>query len=230
MLQGPSPVSENLARVLERMDRAAGRAGRSLKEVTLAAVTKTVPPARVQEAWRCGLRLFAESRVQEASEKIQSLRLEGAAWHFIGHLQTNKAKKAAELFDGIQSLDGPRLAGILDRESGRLGRPIPCLVEVKISPEPNKRGVSVETLERFLDEAAALPGLRVQGLMAVAPYSDDPEETRPYFRRLRTLFEKNLGKFRGGSILSMGMSHDFETAIEEGSTMIRVGTALFGAR
>jgi hypothetical protein len=220
-------ISDQWAVLQDRVSRAARRAGRSLQDITIVAVTKNVPPEKIREILRCGARHMGENRVQEAERKKPLVA--GAAWHLIGHLQTNKARKALEIFDSVQSLDSLRLAEALQKEAERRDRTLPCLVEVKVSEEPAKHGIDPDFLEEFLDRVAALGRLRVEGLMAVAPYFEDPERTRPYFRRVRELFERNRVRFQGER-LSMGMSQDFEVAVEEGSNMIRIGTALFGAR
>lgn len=232
---GLSLIADNLARVRDRLSRAVQRSGRRPEEVGLLGVTKTVPAGHVQEAWDCGLRNFGENKVQEALEKISRLKtsrsMEGAAWHMLGHLQTNKAAKAADVFNMIQSLDSLRLAGFLDKAAKKQGRPLSCLVEVKVSEEPSKTGASPDGLEQFLTELNQFSHLRVEGLMTVAPYFDHPEKTRPFFKRMRALFDRHKRLFQSEHpILSMGMSQDFEVAIEEGATLVRLGTALFGER
>jgi pyridoxal phosphate enzyme (YggS family) len=228
--------ADRLAALQERVSRAAGSGGRSLSEMTIVAVTKGLPVACHQEAWRQGLRHFGESRVQETAEKksvlqSSSLRCDDATWHLIGHLQTNKVKKALDLFDLIQSLDSLRLADALNREGEKRGRTVPCLVEIKVSEEPAKTGIAPESLEEFLGRAASLRFIHIRGLMTVAPYFEDPALTRPYFRRAREKFEKHRHQFEGPApILSMGMSQDFEVAVQEGANMIRIGTAFFGER
>lgn len=198
----------------------------------MVAVTKTVSASLVREAYECGLRHFGENRVQEAVAKEKSLDdLRGVTWHLLGHLQTNKAKKALGLFDCVQSLDSLRLARVLNGEAERCGNRLPCLVEIKVSEEPEKQGLPPESLDEFLARADEWPFLSLEGLMIVAPYFDDPRRARPYFRRARDLFDRNRGRFRGERpLLSMGMSQDFEPAVEEGANMIRIGTALFGER
>ncbi|MFA5976482.1 MAG: YggS family pyridoxal phosphate-dependent enzyme [Elusimicrobiota bacterium] len=221
-------ISEQIARVQSRLEAAAKRSGRSSKEITLVAVTKTVPFEQVLPFLQAGIGHIGENRVQEAGAKYRnpdgSKRVE-AALHLIGPLQTNKAKKAAEFFDLIQTLDRMELAEDLDRHAKALGRQVPCLVEVKISTESTKHGLSPEKVVDFISEVQSRTALQVKGLMGIAPLTKAAEEARPYFAALRKLFEKTHL-----DILSMGMSSDFEVAIEEGSTMIRVGTALFGAR
>lgn len=221
-------VRDNVARVRERIGRAAARSGRRPEEVRLVAVTKTVPLERILEAREAGLAVFGENYVQEAEPKVRALP--DAEWHFIGSLQRNKAGRAVELFSWIQTVDSPRLLAEIARRAARAGKVVPVLVEVNVGGETSKGGVDPAELPGILSAASGLPGVRVRGLMAIPPFADDPEESRSHFARLREL----LASLRGGaaemSELSMGMSNDFEVAIEEGATMIRVGTALFGIR
>jgi len=230
------PVSENIARVREQIEKAANRAGRDPEDVTLMAVTKTVPPERIREAYNAELRTFGENRVQEFDGKRNALRdLAEAQWHMIGHLQSNKAANAVELFHAIESVDSLRLARKLNDAGQELGKKLPVLIEINIGGEQAKAGLapdSAELLELF-QAAQELPSLELQGLMTVPPYADDPEQSRPYFRKMYELSRKvdalNLPGI-GTKVLSMGMSHDFTVAIEEGSTCVRVGTAIFGER
>lgn len=202
-----------------------------MSDVALLAVVKTVPPGRIRDAYRLGLKAFGESRVQEAAAKRPDLgALDGVEWHLIGHLQTNKARKAAELFDAVQSVDSDRLAAALDAEAERAGKSLRCLAEVKTSPEEAKGGLAPEALDAFLDRRDRWPRLKFEGLMTVAPAAEDPAVARPFFARLRELAERRRDVFGPRPVLSMGMSHDFEAAVAEGSTMIRIGTALFGER
>lgn len=215
-------LAENLARVEERIQNACARARRSRSEVTLIAVTKVFPATAVTEAYALGLRDFGENYVQEFEAKAPLIRsLPGARFHLIGHLQSNKSKRAAELFDVIQTVDSVKLARRLDAEA----KPLDVFLEVKLSHEEAKHGAAPETLESLAAEVRRLPNLRLQGLMTMPPWSEDPEVARPYFRQLREF--ASLLSLPG---LSMGMSHDLETAIEEGATHVRVGTALFGRR
>jgi pyridoxal phosphate enzyme (YggS family) len=215
-------LSENLADVEQRILAACARAGRRREEITLLAVTKTFPAEVVVEAYALGLREFGENYVQEFEQKAPLVRgLEGARFHLIGHLQSNKSRRAGELFDVIQTVDSPKLARRLDA----LARPLEVMIEVKLSPEETKAGCAPEDLPALIEAIRACPNLRLAGLMTMPPWADDPELSRPYFRRLRGLAEQH-----GLSGLSMGMSHDLEVAIEEGATVVRVGTALFGAR
>ncbi len=215
-------IAEGLARVEQRIEQAAHRAGRSRGEITLIGVSKVFPAAAICEAYQAGLRHFGENYVQEFQAKRPELGdLPEATFHLIGHLQSNKARPAAELFDVIQTVDSERLAKRLDEA----GRRLQVFVEVKLSPEEAKSGVSEQDLPRLLDAVRALGNLELRGLMVMPPWPENPEDSRPYFRKLREL----AGRF-GLAQLSMGMSGDFEVAIEEGATLIRVGTAIFGPR
>jgi len=230
------PIAENLARVRERIVAAARRAGRRSEDVALMAVSKTFPAERIREAYDAGLRLFGENRVQEFAGKIDSLRdLQGGEWHLIGHLQTNKAAKAVELFAAIDSVDSLRLAQKLNASAQQHGTKIKVLIEINVGGEAAKSGVAPESreLEALLSAAAELEHLEFRGLMTVPPFTEDPQQARPYFRKLRELREHIAARRLPAvdmSTLSMGMSHDFEVAIEEGSTCVRVGTAIFGER
>ncbi len=209
---------------------ACDRAGRKPNEVTLVAVTKSQPPEIVSEAARLGLRLFGENKIQEAKAKIPlcSGRLR---WHFIGHLQTNKARDAVELFEMVQSVDSLHLAEELNKRAEQAARHLPILLEVNIVGEASKFGYRPEKLQGELDQLNALPRLEIHGLMTVPPWTTDPENVRPIFRQMRELKEDCEQKL-GAPLphLSMGMTSDFEVAIEEGATMVRIGTALFGER
>jgi pyridoxal phosphate enzyme (YggS family) len=196
--------------------------------VGLVAVSKTVPAAGVRAAIEAGVTVLGENRVQEAREKISLLP--PARWHLIGHLQTNKAKTAVELFELIHSVDSLRLAEELDRHAQQRGRPVRCLVQVNVGEEPQKHGVAAAEVGPLLRAARALPGIRIAGLMTVPPFLPEAEAVRPYFRALRELRDRLAGEAEGLVELSMGMTHDFEVAIEEGATLVRVGTAIFGAR
>lgn len=229
-------ISENIARIQERIANAAKRPGRRSGDIALMAVTKTHPPERIREAYAAGLRLFGENRVQEFDSKAAGLAdLAGAEWHMIGHLQTNKAAKAVDLFEAVDSVDSVKLAEKLDAAARKLNRRLPVLIEVNIGGEAVKSGVAPDSpeWEALLSAAPRLEGLEFRGLMTVPPFTDDPEGARPFFRRLRELRDatgaRKLAAVRM-NVLSMGMSHDFEVAIEEGSTSVRVGTAIFGVR
>src|SRR5262249_770117 len=229
-------IAENVAQVRERMARAAARVGRSPASVTLMAVSKIVEPERILQAYGAGVRIFGENRVQEFQEKLTAFsELKDAEWHLIGHLQTNKAKKAAEIFHAVDSLDSPRLAEKLDQAAAALGKTLPGLIEINVGSEESKGGVTLDSpqLEDLLRGVTRLEPLQVRGLMAVPPLAANPEATRPYFRLLRDLRDQIAQRRLPGvqmDVLSIGMSHDFEVAIEEGSTCVRVGTAIFGER
>lgn len=226
-------VAERYHRVLERVAEAALRAGRRPEEITVVAVSKGIDDARIREAVAAGVHILGENRVQEAQKKQECLSDLPVSWHLVGHLQTNKVKYAVKSFDLIHSLDSSRLAREIQRRAAEQGREVRVLVQVNVSGEPSKFGVSEAGLRPLLEEVATLPLVRVQGLMTIAPLVDDMEEARPCFRRLYEL----AARVREWCIpgvemreLSMGMTQDFPVAIEEGATMIRVGTAIFGPR
>jgi PLP dependent protein len=229
-------VTEKLALIQNRIAAAAQRAGRNPGDITLMAVSKTFPPELIREAYSAGLRQFGENRVQEFSAKREALRdLHGAQWHMIGHLQTNKAAKAAELFMAIDSVDSLRLAQKLDDAGQRLGTTLGALIEINAGGEAAKSGLGFDSaeLETLLRAAPSLKHLEFRGLMTVPPFLDDPEQVRPWFRKLRELRDRIAARQLpevNMNVLSMGMSHDFEVAIEEGSTCVRLGTAIFGDR
>ncbi len=229
-------VAENVARIQERITRAATRAGRSPDSITLMAVSKTVEPERIHQAYAAGLRVFGENRVQEYGEKSAALSdLKDAEWHLIGHLQSNKAKKAVEIFQAVDSVDSLRLAEKLNQAAQEAGKKLSILIEIKVSDEESKAGISLDSpeLEELLRAAPRLDHLQIRGLMTLPPFTEDPEGARTYFRMLRELRDsidaRKLPRIQM-DVLSMGMSHDFEVAIEEGSTCVRVGTAIFGER
>jgi|HubBroStandDraft_6_1064221.scaffolds.fasta_scaffold45304_5 pyridoxal phosphate enzyme (YggS family) len=254
MASSPPELAENLARVREQIEVAASRAGRRAEEITLVAVSKTHSARKIVELYEAGVRHFGENRVQERESKLAQLSRLGATWHMIGHVQKNKAARAAGLFDSIDSVDSSALAEKLDRarsdftdedtattekkntshgpERVAIGIRLRVLIEVKLDPEPAKSGVDGGAVRRLIEALMRMPHLELRGLMGVPPYFDDPEEARPYFRRLREL--RDTIRERMGPeilpVLSMGMSHDLEIAIEEGATEVRVGTALFGER
>jgi PLP dependent protein len=229
-------IRENLAQIRERIHQAARRAGRQPEEVALMAVSKTQPPERIREAYQAGQRLFGENRVQEFSTKARGLAdLRDAEWHMIGHLQTNKAAKTAELFHAIDSVDSLKLAEKLDSAARSLARKLNVLIEINVGGESAKTGVAPDSqdLEDLLLAAPRLEALVFRGLMTVPPFTDDPAGARPHFRKLRELRDAIAARKLPDihlDQLSMGMSHDFEIAIEEGSTCVRVGTAIFGER
>ena len=228
-------VAENIALVQEKIAAAARRAGRSVEEITLMGVSKKVEVARMREAYCADLRVFGENRVQEFSAKAEALRDLQAEWHMIGHLQSNKAAKAAELFSAVDSIDSLHLAEKINAAAQSLGKKLPVLIEVNIGGEAVKSGAAPESeeLEKILRAAPELQCLQICGLMTVPPFTDDPESARPYFQRMRELRERIAGRKLPSvamDVLSMGMSHDFEIAIEEGATCVRIGTAIFGER
>jgi pyridoxal phosphate enzyme (YggS family) len=225
-------IAENVARVRERMEAAARRAGRDPGRVKLVAVSKTVDAARIRQAIEAGVNLLGENYVQEAQKKVEELGRR-AGWHFIGHLQSNKARVAVRLFDWVHSVDSLRLAEELSRAAQQQSRPLPVLLQVNLGREATKFGAQEDEVIRLLGQMASLPGISVKGLMTMPPYFENPEESRPYFRALRGLQESISGRGIPGVLmeeLSMGMSNDFEVAVEEGATLVRVGTAIFGPR
>jgi pyridoxal phosphate enzyme (YggS family) len=225
------PLRQRLDEVRGRIRAAAARSGRPEGGVTLVGVTKTVAAEVVQAAVALGLTDLGENRVQEAQAKVQAVGRDRARWHFIGHLQRNKSGRAVELFDRFHSVDGAELAEALSRHAVTAGRRLPVMVEVNVSGEASKFGVAPEGLGSLLERIAALPGLALDGLMTVGPMVERAEDARAGFARLRALrdrAEQRLGLALPE--LSMGMSGDYEVAVEEGSTMVRVGSAIFGAR
>jgi len=226
-------VRENLLRIQERIAAAAARAGRNAEEITLIGVSKTHPASAIREAYEAGIRHFGENRVQEWDGKRAGTEGLSATWHLIGHLQSNKTARAARLFHSVDSVDDLALAQRLDRARVEAGIPgkLRVLIEVRVAPEETKSGVETRELPELAEKIAGLPRLELAGLMCIPPFLEQAEQVRPYFRRLRELRE-HLGKALGFAlpVLSMGMSYDFEAAIEEGATEVRVGTALFGTR
>lgn len=229
-------IAENLARVRERIARAAARAGRNPDEITLVAVSKTFPPERVREAYAAGVRHFGENRVQEWEGKHAELAGLDATWHLVGHLQSNKVRRAISLFHTIDSVDSLSLAQKLDHAVAGPSHTVaakrfPVLIELRLSPELTKTGLHPGELSAVALAILALPHLELRGLMTIPPLLNEPEDVRPYFRRLREMRD-DLSTRLGCSlpVLSMGMSHDLEVAIEEGATQVRLGTALFGER
>ncbi len=229
-------IADNLARVRKRVAQAAHRAHRQPEEIALMAVTKTFSPEVISQAYAAGQRLFGENRVQEFAAKSEALAgLSDAEFHLIGHLQSNKATKAAQIFTAVDSIDSVHLADKLNAGATKLGKLVPVLIEINVGDEASKSGLSPDSteLEALLGAAPALDHLEFRGLMTIPPFTEDPQGARPFFRTLRQLRDqiatRNLPAIRMRT-LSMGMSHDFEVAIEEGSTCVRVGTAIFGAR
>ena len=258
-----SGVVENVAAVRARIARAAARAGRRAEDVTLVAISKTFPGAAIRAAWQAGVRDFGENRVQERESKRAEVADLAAAWHLVGHLQSNKARRAAGLFHCVDSLDSVELARRVDAALAEVGSAAPVaraeagsaglkpgatglrvLIEVRLAPEETKGGVQPAELEALARAVRELPRLDLRGLMCIPPYFEEAERARPFFRRLRELRDGLRGALgatpaaaaaaaRGEGflpVLSMGMSHDFEVAIEEGATEVRVGTAVFGSR
>lgn len=225
-------VAQNFQTVRERVARAAERAGRDPDDVIIVGASKQVEVARIEQAMAAGLRHVGENYVQEAKPKVAAIGSR-VTWHFIGHLQTNKARDAVRMFDVIHSLDRLELAKELSKRAAALGKIMDVFVEVNIAGEETKSGVAPNEVEALIRQAAELPNLRVRGLMTMPPLFDDPEKSRPYFRALRTLQEnltqKNIPNVEL-SHLSMGMTADFEVAVEEGATIVRLGTGIFGPR
>jgi len=229
-------IPSNLSAINDRITRAAQRAGRDPSEIALMAVTKNFPAGRIVEAYEAGQRLFGENRVQEFAEKVGGLSdLRDAQFHMIGHLQSNKAGKAAEIFHAVDSVDSVKLAGRLNTAAEELGKTLDVLIEINVGGEAAKSGIAPNSpeFEAIINGAPDWKHLRIRGLMAVPPFTEDPEGARPYFRQLSALRDRLASRKLpsvGLDVLSMGMSHDFEVAIEEGSTCVRLGTAIFGTR
>jgi hypothetical protein len=224
-------IASNLAEIRERIAQSAARVGRAAEEVTLVAVSKTFPPEAIRAAYELGLRHFGENRVQEWELKCAAVADLDATWHLIGHLQSNKARRAANLFGRVDSVDSIALAQKLDAAAASEAKQLKILIEVHLGGEETKTGVRESDLSALAESIDRLQYLELLGLMAIPPYFDERDRVRPYFEKLRELCDQvgaQLGKPL--SVLSMGMSHDFEIAIEEGATEIRVGTALFGER
>jgi pyridoxal phosphate enzyme (YggS family) len=229
-------IAENIAHIRDRIAAAARRAGRDPGEITLMGVSKTFSAESIRQAYVAGLRVFGENRVQEFSVKADALRdLSGAQWHLIGHLQSNKVAKASELFSAIDSVDSVRLAQRLNGSAEAAGKTLPILIEINVGGEDAKSGIALGSaeLEQILLGAPQWENVAIRGLMTVPPYTEDPEGARPFFRQLREISKGIAAQHMPAiamDVLSMGMSHDFEVAIEEGSTCVRVGTGIFGER
>ena len=225
-------IGGNLEQVARRILDTARSAGRPAGEIVLVAVSKTFPASFVQEAAEAGQLHFGENRVQEGEQKIPSVNNPSLVWHLIGHLQGNKARRAVQLFDWIHSVDSVELLGKLDLHAAALQKKLPVLLQVDLAGETTKFGLPESALDAALDAALSLRHITVEGLMILPPFYDDAEAARPYFRRLRELLDYSRRRTPSLPLrhLSMGMTHDFEVAIEEGATMIRVGTAVFGKR
>lgn len=228
-----SNIGDNLASVRERIREACRRAGRQPEEIKLVAVSKTFPADRIREAYQAGLRDFGENRVQEAAAKRPALSDLTVTWHLVGHLQTNKARHARELFHWVHSIDSARIAQKLDQSAVSSDERLPVLLEVNLGEEPSKFGTREEEVLRLAEQVSRLETLELRGLMIVPPFFEEPERVRPLFRRLRELAQR-IARAQLPNVsmehLSMGMTHDFEIAIEEGATIVRVGTGIFGPR
>ena len=225
-------IKENLLRILEEVQIACQRVGRSPEEVRILGAAKKQPIEKIREAYEAGLRLIGENYVQEAQKKREFLKDLDLTWHLIGPLQTNKAKYAARLFDLVETIERPAIAQELAKRAQKVGRRLPVFIEVNVGGEETKAGVAPEDLEALAELVLSLESLELRGLMTIPPYREDPEEVRPFFAKLRKLLERLKDKFPEAPLkeLSMGMSHDFQVAVEEGATIIRIGTALFGPR
>lgn len=223
-------ISDQIEAVKQRIAKACARSGRDPEGVRLIGVSKTVHPERVREAFECGLNIMGESRIQEAREKISMCPC-GIEWHMIGHLQSNKVREAVRLFRMIHSVDSVRLLEIIDREASSAGLEVPVCLEINVSGEGSKFGIQPECLDQALIAGKSLVNVAIVGLMTIPPASADPEDARKYFRELRQIRDR-ARELSGADLpeLSMGMSNDFEVAVEEGSTMVRVGSLIFGER
>ncbi|MDA8088683.1 MAG: YggS family pyridoxal phosphate-dependent enzyme [Nitrospiraceae bacterium] len=224
-------VAQNIQDVLRRIKEAAVKAGRDPKDIRLVAASKLIAPEKLKEAHEAGVDDFGENRIQEAKKKMEALSGLPIRWHFFGHLQTNKANAAIDMgFELIHSIDSVRLLDLLENHAAKADKSQSVLVEVKLSGEPSKHGVAEEGLFEILDASRKTPHIKIEGLMTVPPFFSKPEEARPYFARLRAARDEAVKEGFPLKHLSMGMSHDFETAIEEGATIVRIGTLIFGGR
>jgi len=227
-------ILQHLAAIQERINSAAAKAGRNPQDIKLVTVTKTIDLQKIIEAVKAGVRILGESRVQEAQKKVESYELrvlsDKIEWHLIGSLQKNKAKYAVQLFDLIHTIDSIELAEEVDKQARKKEKTQRILVQIKLSEEEAKHGVPEKDLMDLLDKISNMNNLKLEGLMTIPPLFEDPELVRPYFRRLREIRDKLSAKGYNLPELSMGMSNDFEVAIEEGATMVRIGTAVFGER
>jgi pyridoxal phosphate enzyme (YggS family) len=228
----PEQLAENLEYARAAIEQAADRAGRSAQDIMLVAVSKTVPIDLVRMAYNLGVTNFGENRVQDALPKIAAFHPPGVRWHMIGHLQSNKAGKVAGAFDTVHSVDSLRLAQVLDRHAGELGVQLPVLLQVNISGEASKEGMSSNGTLDVAQQIVALPHIKVEGLMTIAPLGQNPEDARPVFRQLRLLRDHLRDEIPqcDWQQLSMGMTDDYRVAIEEGATIVRIGRAIFGER
>jgi pyridoxal phosphate enzyme (YggS family) len=213
-------IQENVNKVLKQINNRA----------KLVAVSKTVPSARIAEAYEVGVHIFGENRIQEALPKIAALAHLNIEWHFIGHLQTNKAKDAVRHFSWIQSIDSLKLLNLIEKEAAKQQKPINALLELNLGNEESKSGLSEAELPQLLAASQRLEWIKIRGFMIIPPFFEDVEEVRPFFRRLRELLQRWQAKYPQLTELSMGMSHDFEVAIQEGATMVRIGSNIFGSR
>ncbi|MFO8085306.1 MAG: YggS family pyridoxal phosphate-dependent enzyme [Desulfobacterales bacterium] len=231
-------LKTNLEKVRKRIDYAAGKCGRQPGSVRLVVVTKTVSVERIKEAVDAGADTFGENYIQEARDKIQDLSAFPVSWHFIGHLQTNKAKYAVNLFDLIHSVDSIKLAREIDKQAGKAGKIQDILIQVNVAGEVQKSGIAPEKTFDMIKMIAGLENITLNGLMTMPPFFNDPEKVRPYFRKIRELRDRMQNELAAQSVtgpirldeLSMGMTGDFEAAVEEGATLVRIGTAIFGER
>jgi pyridoxal phosphate enzyme (YggS family) len=226
-----SSISGNLSRLQEEVQKTAQRCGRDPASIKILAVSKTFPPKVVEEASAAGQTLFGENRIQEATTKIPLVRVKGLVWHLIGHLQSNKARRAVELFDVIQTLDSEKIARKISNCCVDMGKRMKVLVQINIGEEPQKSGFPPSQVEEVVDLVDSLPNLDLLGLMSIPPFEEDPEQSRPFFSQMFALM-KAVNNYRAEPLseLSMGMSADYRMAIQEGSTMVRLGTAVFGPR
>jgi len=225
-------IEENIRNIWLRIEKAAEKTGRNKEDVKLVAVTKTIEVDRIREGISCGIQIIGENRVQEAESKFDKIT-EKVEKHLVGHLQTNKAKKAVELFDFIQSVDSQRIAQEISRRASQMGKVMDVLVEINTSGEETKFGINPEEALSFIKSISDLPGIKVRGVMTIGLFSDNPEDTRPCFKKLKAIFDQLKSEnipYVEMKYLSMGMTSDFEVAIQEGSNMVRIGTGIFGPR
>lgn len=218
-------IAENIAKVRENIARVADD-----RNVKLIAVSKTVPAERISEAYQAGVKIFGENRIQEAIPKIAELVSLGAEWHFIGHLQTNKARDAVRYFSWIQSIDSHKLLTQVEKEAAKQQKNINLMLELNIGSEESKHGLNENDLAEILQAGSRLHWCKIRGLMIIPPFDEDHEKIRPYFKKLRQMRDRYQSDFPDLTELSMGMSNDYEVAIEEGATMVRIGTSIFGSR
>ena len=224
-------IAFNLQRLRREINSVASACGRDPQEIRLVVVSKTFPAEAIEQACTAGQKLFGENRVQEADRKIPAVKAPGLKWHLIGHLQANKARRAVQIFDVIESLDSQKIARRVNRVAQELGKKMPVLLQVNVSEEPQKDGVAPGNVPGMVHLIDSMDNLKLLGLMTIPPYEEDAEQTRPYFREMVELLgELNRRRKIGLTELSMGMSHDYQIAIEEGATLLRIGTAIFGSR